>query len=80
METSKKWYQSTAIWGSLVSFVSLGLGITKGISIDATTQALIVDQTVSAVSVIGALGGNLAAIWGRANATKTIGVVPSPKP
>jgi hypothetical protein len=80
MDNSKKWYQSTAIWSSIVSFASLGLGYYNGVHIDPTTQALIVDQTVGAASLIGALGGNLAAIWGRAKATKTIGVVPSPKP
>ena len=72
MNSEKHWYHSTAIWGSIVSAASFTLGLTKGFALDATTQALIVDQVVAAISVSGALIGNFVAIYGRLAATKMI--------
>jgi hypothetical protein len=69
---AKSWYRSTAIWGSIVSALSIVLGLTKGVAIDSATQALIVDQVVTGISLSGALFGNVTAIYGRLAATQLI--------
>jgi hypothetical protein len=69
---SKNWYHSTAIWGSIVSALSIVIGLTKGVQIDANMQAQIVDQVVTSISLGGALIGNIAAIYGRLAATQLI--------
>ena len=72
MMNSKKWYTSKGVWGSIISLVSLGIGVVKGVQIDTQTQAVIVDQTYAAVTAAGSAIGSLIAIYGRINATKVI--------
>lgn len=69
---SKKWYMSKSILGNIVAGVSLGIGYLKGTSIDAATQALVVDQVVGTVSAVSGLAGILISVYGRLTATQII--------
>lgn len=68
MET-KKWYESSGMWGGLIALVSAVLAPVLGVTLDAALQA----DITSAVVAGGGVVGSLLAIWGRIRATKTIG-------
>jgi len=65
----KPWWQSKSIWGSVVSVASLLASGLLGISLDASTQAELVNIILT---VTGAAGGALA-VYGRVVADKAIG-------
>ncbi len=64
----KPWYQSRAVWGSLVAIIA-PLGMLVGLEIDSGFQVSLVDFLVLAGSAVG----GAVALWGRLKATKTIG-------
>lgn len=68
MNDTKQWWQSKAIWGSLISIVAVGVGFT-GHQISAADQQVLVD----AVSTVIATGGQVYAIYGRMVASSKIG-------
>lgn len=67
MVEEKRWYQSTTIWGSLIS-VAAALTAGFGIVIDAATQA---DIATAIVQIVGGAGA-LVAIYGRLRATHVL--------
>ena len=67
MSDSQKWYESRAVWGGIIVVVAM-LARAGGYTVDAETQAGVLDYILEGVA---ALGG-LASIWGRIKATKFI--------
>lgn len=61
MDGSIPWYQSKAVWGSLLAMVSPMVGVV--IPIDAASEII--------TQVIGAIGGAIA-LYGRVTAKQTI--------
>ena len=75
MEESKAWYQSIGVWGGVTGTVA-GVAGLFGYTISPEDQANVANalsQTVTLVSSLAALGGGLAAIFGRVRASKAIG-------
>ena len=72
---TKVWWQSKAIWGSIVSFAAIALGAILHKNVSAADQQAIVDVIMSLIS--GA--GTVVAIYGRVVATTQIGT-PEVKP
>lgn len=84
MTETKKWWQSKAVWGSVIAF---GAGVAQafGVGVDAGTQQAVTDgvqQVVTATSnhdIIGivtnaaALAGSALAVYGRIKADTKIG-------
>lgn len=68
MEDVKNWWQSKAIWGGIISLVSLVAGF-FGFTLGPEDQAALVGV---AVTVVGGIGTVLA-IVGRVTAKKAIG-------
>lgn len=68
METTKKWWQSKAVWAGIVTVLALFAKISMGVEIDAELQTVIVDN---ALSIVAALS-SLIAIAGRLTAEKKI--------
>lgn len=68
MEDVKNWWQSKAIWGGVISLVSLVAGF-FGFTLGPEDQAALVGV---AVTVVGGIGTVLA-IVGRVTAKKAIG-------
>lgn len=68
MEDVKNWWQSKAIWGGIISLVSLVAGV-FGFTLGPEDQAALVGV---AVTVVGGIGTVLA-IVGRVTAKKAIG-------
>lgn len=75
MDTSKPWYQSTGIWGSLVSIAALVLGMFHIVSLSAEQQTAIVTDLVTVATAIVTVVGVVMAFIGRLKATQTIGKV-----
>jgi len=67
MEDTKKWWQSSSIWGSVVAIGAVAAGF-FGLDLDADAQAGITE----AVLAIVAAAGGLLAIYGRVKASSSI--------
>lgn len=65
--TPVPWYQSHAIWGNIISVLSLGAGV-LGYSISAQDQAL----AAGSFAGVGIIIGNLLSIYGRLTTTRQI--------
>lgn len=68
MDTTKYWYQSKTVWGSLIAIVASILQA-GGIELGTDSQAQLAD---SLVALCGAVGG-LIAIYGRMTADRRLG-------
>jgi hypothetical protein len=68
MDGDKQWWQSRAVWSSIVAALS-GAAMLFGFNVGAETQVELTETILLGVGV----AGSLAAIWGRIKATKTIG-------
>lgn len=68
----KCWYQSRAMWGGLVAFLS-GLAALWGYEVTPETQKAALDLITALTTIIG---GALA-LYGRFKATHTIGAPPT---
>jgi uncharacterized membrane protein len=64
----KFWYQSRTVWGALIA-IAASVAHMAGITIDAQSQAGLVD---SLITLSGAFGG-LLATYGRIRADKRLG-------
>ena len=69
--STKKWYQSKTIWGSIAVMASL---IAAAIGFDIPKEEIngIVDQVFNLVPEVLALAGSVLAIYGRLKAERTI--------
>lgn len=63
METSKKWYLSKSVWGSIIMIVAL-IAQNFGLEIDQADQSAIVDYIYEIIMACGAL----LALFGRLKA------------
>lgn len=70
--TSKPWYASKTIWGSLIGAASL-VGGAFGLHTDPQSQQLAVNGVTAAAAGIGGLVSVVTTLIGRLKATKTIG-------
>lgn len=68
----KPWWQSKGVIGGAIAVACTIAGF-FGVSIDAATQAVIVDQAMAGVIAVVNLVGAALAIWGRLSAQKRIG-------
>jgi len=68
-EGSKRWYQSTSIWGSVVAGLSLATAKFLGGPINELDQAALVETLIAIAGGVGVLW----AVYGRVRATKRIG-------
>lgn len=69
---TKKWYQSTAIWGGIVVVCSTLLSAVFKVEVSQDEQQAITGTIVNFVTVAGQLLGGLLAVYGRLKATKEI--------
>jgi len=75
MDGAKPWYQSTSVWGGLVS-IGAGAAGAFGYTISPEDQAAIVNaasQTATLIMSASAMIGGAMAIIGRVRASKKIG-------
>lgn len=68
MEDTKRWYQSRAVWGSVVAIIA-PLSMLIGREIDPAMQSSLIELLVLAGSTVA----GAVALWGRLKATKSIG-------
>ncbi|SMO75399.1 hypothetical protein SAMN06269117_1263 [Balnearium lithotrophicum] len=71
MNETKKWYESKAIWGAVVTIFAIVLGF-FGVQIDEQTKQVLINETTAFASAAAALVGSLLAIYGRVKAEKKI--------
>ena len=74
MDTTKRWWESSAIWGGVASAIAGAAGL-LGYTVsaeDAQALASSASQVVQLVTSVGALGGGVLAIIGRIRASKVI--------
>lgn len=71
MVDEKQWWGSKTIWGNIIAFVAILLGLV-GWKVDAATQAVIVDQAVAVSSAAVGAAGVLLSLYGRWSATRRI--------
>ncbi len=67
MEETKKWWESTAIWGAVVALLG-GLAGIFGYSLGPDDQEVLTSILASVAGTVG----SIIAIWGRVKASKTI--------
>ena len=67
MDKTKIWWQSRAVWGSVVT-IAAGVGAVFGLTIEEQIQADVADWLVA----LAALIGGAVALWGRLKASKMI--------
>lgn len=73
--TTKPWWQSVGVWGSVVTIMASVAGL-LGYSITPEDQLVIVSGLNKAAMIVTetvAFVGGLAALWGRIRASKLIG-------
>ena len=68
MNGTKPWWQSKAVWGSLIALLA-GVGQLLGLKLDATLQ----DQLADLITGTAEIAGGVIAWYGRATATHTLG-------
>ena len=68
MDSSKAWYESTAIWGGVMAMAAPVLGALFHFQMEPGDVRL----AAEALAQVGAGAGGLMAIWGRLKATKAI--------
>ena len=71
MET-KKWYQSVGIWGGVIAFISVPIGIIFGVSLSADEQRVSADSITAIITGLVNLGGIGLGVYGRWKATREI--------
>ncbi len=68
MNGTKPWWQSKAVWGSIVALLA-GLATLAGLKLDATLQ----DQLAELITGAANVAGGLLAWYGRAKAANALG-------
>lgn len=75
MDQTKKWWESTGVWGSAVAIGASAAGM-AGYAIGPADQAAIVTTATHGAQLaveIASFAGGVVALWGRLTATHRIG-------
>jgi hypothetical protein len=69
---SKPWYASSGVWGGILAVVAPLIGVL----LHKTVSSADITAVSDALAAIGGAVGGLIAVYGRVNATTTIGTKP----
>ena len=72
MNGSSNWYESRGVWGGILAIAAPLIGVLLHKSISSADITAVSD----ALAAIGGAVGGLIAVYGRVNATTTIGTKP----